>query len=116
MGPLSDFLPHAYCLSRDWLVIGHAGSDLAIGLAYLFISFYLGGTIKHVRGTLAGIRGMVAIFIFWCALTHFMDIIVLWWPGYTVQLVVKLVTASVSVATAIMIHVYKDAIDRALGR
>ncbi len=112
----NDFLPHAYCIGTPWLVLSHAVLDTAIGIAYLFISAYLARTIRYVSGTLAGVRLMIALFVFWCALTHFMDVAVLWWPAYYIQLAVKLVTASVSAATAVMMYVYSDVVGRALGR
>ncbi|MCB9947278.1 MAG: PAS domain S-box protein [Rhodospirillaceae bacterium] len=84
-----------------WL---HAGSDALIGLAYFTIPVALYYFTKR-RDDLAfpWIFYMFSLFIFACGTTHFFAIWVLWIPDYATEGIVKLITAIVSVGTAIAI-------------
>lgn len=98
-----DFMPHGYCISWDVpLLTLHVLSDFFIALAYFsipigiiyFVSKKDGVTFKPVYYLFAG-------FILACGITHVMGIITLWLPLYYLAGVFKLLTAIVSVATAI---------------
>ena len=101
----SPFLPHGQCLLWDsdliWL---HAISDGIIVLSYYSIPFILGYFV-YKRRDLA-FRWMFLLFgafIFGCGTTHVLGIWTLWEPVYWLDGVVKLMTAGVSVVTAILL-------------
>ena len=50
-----------------------------------------------------GLARLFAAFILWCGLTHIINLVTLWWPIYEFQGLVKLITAGVSVTTAVVI-------------
>src|SRR5207253_2718436 len=50
-----------------------------------------------------GLARLFAAFILWCGLTHLINLVTLWWPIYEFQGLVKLITAGVSLTTAVMI-------------
>jgi PAS domain S-box-containing protein len=94
--------PHGMCLLWDpnllWL---HAGSDIAIGLAYIAISFGLTSlVIKRPELMFGWMFWLFALFILACGTTHFMDVWVLWHPDYGIQGLIKVFTAVTSVMTA----------------
>ena len=101
----SPFLPHGQCLLWDsgliWL---HAISDGIIVLSYYSIPFVLGYFV-YKRRDLA-FRWMFLLFgafIFGCGTTHLLGIWTLWEPVYWLDGVVKLMTAGVSVVTAVLL-------------
>lgn len=99
------FYAHGYCLSWDpWLIGLHAGSDLAIFSAYtaipVAILIYLH---KRPKLELKALGRFFAAFIFWCGLTHLVAMITLWIPIYDLQAVIKIITAAISIATAVII-------------
>jgi signal transduction histidine kinase len=95
--------PHGYCLFWDpALIWTHVISDLLIGLAYFSIPLVLARFLALRRDVQFGwVVWLFAAFILACGLTHFMSILVLWVPAYGVEGLIKLVTAVVSVVTAI---------------
>lgn len=98
------FLPHGYCLTwNPWLIAGHAAADALIGLAYYSIPPAL---IYFKRRNPELQYGwlflMFSGFIFACGTGHFIDIANLWWPRYELQATVKIVTAALSVLTALL--------------
>ena len=99
-----NFLPHAYCYLWNPKLIGlHVVSDLLIGLSYIGISVVLWYIVRRFRGDLPFHWVYVAFgaFIVACGFTHFMEVIVLWFPFYWFAGGVKAVTAIASVGTAI---------------
>jgi two-component sensor histidine kinase len=103
----ASFVPHGYCLLwRPDLVAMHAVSDLLIGAAYLAIPFAIFGFVRmrgdfppdHLR-----VAGLFAAFIVACATTHFAGLLTLWYPYYGLQGLLKVVTALISVTTAIVL-------------
>src|SRR5205085_10424848 len=58
---------------------------------------------QHQDLELRRLAMLFAAFIFLCGLTHLVQMVTLWWPIYETQGVLKLATAIVSVATAVMI-------------
>ncbi|MFC3231520.1 sensor histidine kinase [Marinibaculum pumilum] len=100
-----SYMAHGYCLLWEpWLIALHAGSDIAIALAYFAIPAAIVIFLRR-RPDLqfSGLAMLFAAFILFCGLTHVMSAITLWLAVYEVQGALKLATALVSVATAIVI-------------
>ena len=99
------YMAHGYCLLwKPWLVSLHAGSDILISLAYFAIPFAIWIFMRRRPDLeLRSLAHLFAAFIFWCGMTHILNIVTLWYPIYETQGVVKGVTAAVSVFTAILI-------------
>ena len=104
LGP-TNLLPHGFCLLWDTnLVWLHMVSDGIITLAYYSIPFGLVYFVRR-RQDLAfhWIFLLFGIFIFACGTTHVMNIWTLWQPLYVLEGGIKLLTASASIATAIIL-------------
>lgn len=100
----SDFMPHGHCyLWNPWLVRLHVGSDMAIGLAYVAISLTLTYLVYQARRNIpfGWMFLLFGTFIIACGGTHFMEVWTLWRPEYWYSGNVKLLTALVSVGTAL---------------
>jgi signal transduction histidine kinase/CheY-like chemotaxis protein len=98
------FMPHGHCyLWQPRLVALHVASDSLIGLAYLTISLTLAYLVYRTRSLIPFHWMILAFggFIIACGATHLMEVWTLWHPTYWLSGNVKLVTAVVSVATAI---------------
>jgi signal transduction histidine kinase len=103
---LSDdaFVPHGECIAWDsGLLEVYAISDTLIGLSYTVISLILGVLVYRARRQVPFDWVFIAFggFIFFCGLTHFMDVITLWQPLYWIDGGAKVLTALASVATAL---------------
>lgn len=101
----TDFMPHGTCLLwRPDLVVVHALGDGLIALAYFSIPIALLVFVKR-RADLEyrWLFGLFAAFILACGATHLLGVITLWKPIYEVEGVVKLATAFVSLATALVL-------------
>ena len=102
---INNFMPHGMCyLWRPELVGMHVIADLAIALAYfsipVTIGIFLGRTQQSIPFRWAFV--MFGIFILFCGINHLMSIVVLWYPIYYLEGILKLVTAAASVATAVL--------------
>jgi len=100
----NDFLPHGYCyLWNSKLLSLHMVSDLLIGLSYVGISMMLWYMVRRFKRHLPfhWIYIAFGVFIVACGITHFMEVIVLWFPYYWVAGTIKAVTAIASVGTAV---------------
>lgn len=101
----SGFFPRGFCLAWDpaliWL---HVAADLCIAICYLSIPVVL-LTLMHRRPDMSfsWIVWLFAAFITACGVTHLMSIITLWAPDYWVEGFMKLVTAALSVMTAVIL-------------
>ncbi|MGV3525915.1 MAG: sensor histidine kinase [Candidatus Sericytochromatia bacterium] len=99
------FMPHGHCYFWDpGLLWAHVSADLLIGLAYFSIPIALAVYVrqrKEAQGN--AILIMFVLFIFACGTTHFINILTVWQPYYWLEAGVKLVTAGLSVATAIVL-------------
>jgi two-component sensor histidine kinase len=101
----SGMTAHGFCLS--WvpgLIALHAGSDLLIAVAYLSIPFALGWFVYQRRDLQH--RWMVfafVAFILACGTTHLFSVLTLWVPAYGIEGLIKLVTAALSIATALLL-------------
>ncbi len=101
---INGYLPHGYCIG--WsppLMATFVVSDMLIFLAYFSMP---AGLIYFARRRedfpYRGLLWMFAAFIMACGATHLMDVVVLWWPLYGLDAMIKAVTAAASVLTAVM--------------
>ena len=82
-------------------------SDLFIGLAYvgipLIILSYISKKNKNVP--FQHIFLLFVAFILLCGMTHFMDVIIFWWPAYRLDSIIKLITAFVSMGTLAALYI-----------
>lgn len=102
----SNFMPHGTCyLWQPEILWMHVISDLIIAIAYYSIPLALGIIIlKRRTFPFRWLIGLFAAFIILCGTTHIIGIITQWNPIYRVQGLLKLMTAAVSIATAIVIY------------
>ena len=101
----ADLTPHGFCfLWRKDLLLLNVGADAAIGISYYVIPPALTYFVLKRRDVAFGLLfWMFAAFIFACGTTHWFDIWTIWHPAYGLQGAIKLVTAAVSVATAVAV-------------
>jgi len=102
----SNFLPHRYCyLGKPGLVWTHVIADSLIGMAYFMISGTLGYLVQKGRRDIPFHWMFLAFgaFIVACGGTHFMEVLTVWVPVYVLSASLKVVTALVSVATAVLL-------------
>ncbi|WP_438971014.1 histidine kinase dimerization/phospho-acceptor domain-containing protein, partial [Methylophaga sp.] len=99
----SDFMPHGFCISWDVpLLTLHVLSDIFIALAYFSIPLGIVYFVSKKEGVnFKPVYYLFAAFILACGITHLMGVITLWFPLYYLAGFFKLITAIVSVATAI---------------
>lgn len=101
---ISRFMPHGMCfLWRPDLLILHVGSDLLIALAYFSIPAAMLVLMRKRPDVPRPILGLFAAFILLCGITHLTNIVVVWYPVYYIEGMLKLATALVSVATAVLL-------------
>ena len=103
MNNVTEYLPHGFCIAwNPQLLAMHVISDLLIAIAYFSIPI---GIVYVARrrpdAVLQPIYYLFAAFILACGVTHVMGILTLWVPLYYTQGITKMVTALVSVVTAI---------------
>lgn len=100
-----DFMPHGHCYFwRPGVLWLNVGSDTAIALAYYSIPLALYVFVRR-RQDLAfrSVFFLFMAFIFACGGTHLLEAVTVWKPVYRFEGLVKLVTAIVSGATAIVL-------------
>jgi PAS domain S-box-containing protein len=101
----SGLTPHGFCLSWSPSLIGlHVISDAVVGLAYFSIPLAIADFVRR-RPDLrySWVAWLFVAFILACGTTHFMAIVTLWVPAYGVEGLIKLVTAILSIATAVLL-------------
>ncbi len=99
-------MPHGVCYF--WipeLVALHLISDSIIGLSYVAISITLAYLVYKARKDIPFQKTFIAfgMFIIACGMTHFMEVWTTYYASYWLSGYVKLVTAVVSAATAILL-------------
>jgi PAS domain S-box-containing protein len=102
---ISRFTPHGFCLAWDPGLIWLLGlSDLLVAAAYFSIPAAL-VVFARRRQDLAfrPIFGLFAAFILACGSTHVMGAITLWVPLYRLEAWINVITAGLSLATAVML-------------
>jgi len=100
------FMPHGHCyLWKPGLVWMQVISNGLIGLAYLAISSSLAYLVYKLREQIPFRMMYIAFgaFIVLCGVTHFFDVYVIWKPAYWIDGSVRVVTAFVSAATAVLL-------------
>jgi len=100
----SGFMPHGHCyLWKPELVWLHLLSDLLIGMAYISISATLTYLVYKARQDIPFQWMFLAfgLFIISCGASHLMEVWTLWTPVYWLSGEIKLITAVVSITTAI---------------
>lgn len=98
-------IPHGYCFAWNptllWLMVG---SNAMVALAYFSIPFTLLRFLRLQRDLpFSWIFVLFGAFIFFCGLTHLIEILNIFKPAYRLGTVVMVLTALVSLATAIML-------------
>ncbi len=86
--------PHGFCLLwQPGLLWSYAISDAGIGIAYFTIPMAL-ALFARKRHDLVfkPVFWLFAAFILLCGTTHWLDVLTLWVPAYTVEAVVKAAT------------------------
>jgi PAS domain S-box-containing protein len=101
----ASFVPHGYCLLwRPDLVALHAISDFLIAAAYFSIPAVIFLFVRRRRDLELGwVLYLFVAFIFLCGTTHLAGLTTLWYPYYGLEGLIKLVTALVSLGTAILL-------------
>jgi two-component sensor histidine kinase len=97
--------PHGFCLSwSPGLVTMHAVSDLLIGLAYFSIPLAIAAFVRRRPDIRYGwVAYLFVAFILACGATHFLAILTLWVPAYGIEGIIKVVTAILSIVTAVIL-------------
>ena len=101
----SGLTAHGFCLVwAPGLITLHAGSDAVIGLAYFSIPLALASFTAQRKDLEYGwVVYLFVAFILACGLTHLMSILTLWSPAYGIEGIIKLVTAVLSIVTAVLL-------------
>lgn len=101
----TSYAPHGFCLLwQPWLVWTHAISDTLIAAAYFSIPLALIAFVRQRRDVVFGrFFWMFAIFILACGTTHIMSIWNLWHGDYGLEALIKALTATASVFTAVQL-------------
>ena len=99
----NGLLPHGYCFQWSpgllWTMVT---ADISIALSYFSIPAVIWTYAKRrPDAQIAGVAAMFVAFIFACGLTHVMDVWTIWQPDYVMQSATKVITATISVATAV---------------
>lgn len=100
------FMPHGHCyLWVPSLVALHVSADLLIGISYTAISMTLAYLVYRARREMPfhWIFLAFGLFIVACGATHFMEVWTLWNATYWLSGYVKLITATASLATAVVL-------------
>lgn len=99
------FAPHGICLQWDpELLTVHIVSDAVIALSYFSIPFALAFFVSKRRDVEFGwVFWAFAVFIMACGITHVLSIYTLWVPIYSVEGLVKALTALASLITAVLL-------------
>src|SRR3981081_1614858 len=101
----SDFMPHGVCFLWNagvlWL---HAISDTIITVSYYLIPLALVYFVRKRKDLpFHWMFLMFGLFIFGCGTTHLMEVWTLWHGTYRLAGVIKAITATASVVTAILL-------------
>jgi signal transduction histidine kinase len=101
----NDFMPHGHCYLWQPSIIGlHVVSDAIIVLAYYSIPIMLVYFVQKRQDVpFHWMFVMFGAFIFGCGTTHLMGIWTVWTPAYRLEGVIKLLTALISIATALLL-------------
>jgi two-component system, cell cycle sensor histidine kinase and response regulator CckA len=107
----SNFLPHWYCLAGNkrllWTTVI---ADMIIGLSYVAISVTLATLVRRAGRDLpyAGFFWAFGLFIVSCGATHFLEVVTVWKPVYWLAAATKILTATMSAGTALVLLIAAD--------
>jgi len=103
----AGFLPHGYCvLWRPDILALHVLSDSLIAASYFSIPLAILVFVRRRTDLQPEHKRVVLLFsafILGCGMTHVMGAVVLWWPAYGLDGVIKAATALASVVTAVVL-------------
>jgi two-component sensor histidine kinase len=101
----SGLTPHGFCLLwAPGLIVMHAASDAVIGLSYFSIPLALASFVSKRKDLeYRWVINLFVAFILACGTTHLMSILTLWSPVYGVEGIIKVITALLSIATAVLL-------------
>ncbi|MDI1259115.1 PAS domain S-box protein [Aquabacterium sp.] len=99
----NGYLPHGYCFTwQPELLWSMVVADLVIAAAYFSIPLAMLSFVrKRGESSTNWLVGLFSAFIFACGITHVADVITIWQPFYGLQAISKVVTALISLVTAI---------------
>lgn len=99
------FIPHGHCyLWKPELVGLHILSDLLIAIAYYSIPLTLFYFVRRRRDLpFTWVFLLFSAFIVACGTTHLLEIWTLWHPTYWLSGAIKLMTAAISLTTAVLL-------------
>ncbi len=101
----NGFLPHGVCFTWSpgllWTMVVANG---VIAAAYFSIPVAIVSYVRRRPEAGAhGLAGLFCAFIFACGLTHVLDIWTIWQPDYVLQALMMVLTAAVSLVTAVAV-------------
>ncbi|MDO8845028.1 ATP-binding protein [Methylicorpusculum sp.] len=103
----SNLMPHGYCLLWNPLLLWvFVTSDLIIAASYYSIPFALWFFAKR-RPDIQN-RWLIilfGLFVMACGTTHFFDVLNIWYPNYWTDALVRIITAILSLTTAIVLWI-----------
>jgi len=100
----TDFTPHGYCIRIPEVIWLHEGSDLVIAFAYFLIPLALLYLVRIRRDLVyPWLFALFGLFIISCGATHLLSVVVLWYPMYRLEGLVKGITALASLPTALLL-------------
>lgn len=112
----AKFMPHGYCLYwQPELLYMHMIADLTIALAYFSIPITIVVLLRQRRQVLPyrWVFVSFAVFIFLCGASHLVELVTLWYPVYYFEALIKVATATVSLATALLLFpLIRELLDR----
>lgn len=110
-----DFLPHGICWNWDPLLVSlETGFNLVIAAAYTAIPVLLLRARRGAQVPLSPVLAIFAAFIWLCGLTHVADVLLIWRSAYLLDVIVRALTAAVSVVAVMVTIRYGFEIGRGL--
>ena len=99
----NGYLPHGYCFAwSPELLWSMVGADGVIAASYFTIPLAIASfSRKRSAGPMSSVAWLFCAFIFACGVTHVMHIWTLWQPVYGLEAAAKVITAALSVVTAV---------------
>ena len=99
------FMPHGHCyLWSPAMVWTQVSTNLLIGFAYAAIASTLVVLVRRIENIpFAWVYLSFGAFILSCGLTHWFDVVTVWHPVYWLDAAVRVITATASVATALLL-------------